>query len=113
MHEKQLQAARENMLAWLADPHELGRKPHKIEAAGEFELHGLHYYIFRYKPGLLSRWLIGVSGGFEEDGLTPCGHTFSEMKEYNPDTAESDCTQMVERIRAYWMEQAARYSREQ
>ena len=110
MNEKQLQAARDNMLMWLSDPHELGKLPHKIESAGEFELHDLHYYIFRFKTGLLSKWFVGVSGGFEDDDLEPCGHTFSEMKEYNAETAQDDCIAMVEKIRAYWMEQAKRYS---
>ena len=49
MNEKQLQAAEKNMLDWLADPHELGKKPYRMEPAGEFELHDLHYYIFRFK----------------------------------------------------------------
>ena len=113
MNDKQLQAAEKNMLDWLADPHELGKKPYRMEPAGEFELHDLHYYIFRFKPGLFSKWLTGVSGGFEEDDLTPCGHTFSDMKEYNPQTAQEDCIKMVERIRAYWMEQAAKYTSKQ
>ena len=90
MNEKQLQAAEDNMLNWLEDPHELGRRPYKIEPAGEFDLHEMHYYIFRFKTGLLSKWLVGVSGGFEGDDLEPCGHTFSDMKEYNDKTAQED-----------------------
>lgn len=113
MNEKQIQAAREDMLKWLTDPHELGEMPYKIELAGEFDLHGLHYYIFRFKPGLLSKWLVGVSGGFEEDALEPCGHTFSDMKEYRAETAQNDCMEMVEIIRAYWMERAKKYIQQQ
>ena len=113
MNEKQIQAAQENMLNWLAHPHELGKMPYKIELAGEFDLHGLHYYIFRFKPGLLSKWLVGVSGGFEEDALEPCGHTFSDMKEYRAETAQNDCMEMVEIIRAYWMERAKKYIQQQ
>ncbi|MBO6014534.1 MAG: hypothetical protein J6P48_03595 [Oscillospiraceae bacterium] len=113
MNEKQIQAAQENMLKWLADPHELGKMPHKIELAGEFDLHGLHYCIFRFKPGLLSKWIVGVSGGFEEDDLEPCGHTFSDMKEFRAETAQNDCMEMVEKIRAYWMEQAKKYAQQQ
>ena len=40
MNEKQIQAAREDMLKWLTDPHELGKMPYKIELAGEFDVHG-------------------------------------------------------------------------
>ncbi len=106
MNKKQLDAAKENMVEWLSDPHELGRTPSKIECAGEFELHDMHYYIFKFKTGLLSPWLVGVSGGYEDDMLEPCGHTFSDMKKFDAATAEDDCSEMVERIRAYWMEQA-------
>ena len=113
MNIKQHEAAQENMLEWLADPHELGKKPHKIECAGEFELHEMHYYIFKFKPGLLSQWLVGVSGGFEGDDLEPCGHTFSDMKKYNRATAQNDCIEIIERIRAYWMEQAKKYTQQQ
>ena len=113
MNEKQIHAARENMLNWLAHPNELGKIPYKIELSGEFDLHGLHYYIFRFKPGLLSKWLVGVSGGFEGDDLEPCGHTFSDMKEYCAETAQNDCIEMVEIIRAYWMERAKKYIQQQ
>ena len=97
------------MVIWLSDPHELGREPRKIEYAGNFELHDMRYYFFKFKPGLLGPWLIGVSGGYESDTtLEPCGHTFSNMKKYHASTAESDCIKMIEMIRAYWMEQAKR-----
>ena len=109
MNSRQLFAAQENMVEWLADPHELGKKPSKIECAGEFDLHDMHYYIFKYKTGLLGSWLVGVSGGFEEDDLEPCGHTFSEMQKYDAATAQGDCIAMVEKIRAYWMEQAKKF----
>lgn len=112
MNERQLQAALNDMTNWLADPHELGRKPFKTEQAGEFDLHGMHYYIFRFKPGLFSGWYTGVSGGYEGDDTQPCGHTFSRMQPYHAETAQSDCIEMVEMIRAYWMEQAAKYSQQ-
>lgn len=102
-----MEAAKKNMVIWLSDPHELGREPRKIEYAGNFELHDMRYYFFKFKPGLLGPWLIGVSGGYESDTtLEPCGHTFSNMKKYHASTAESDCIKMIEMIRAYWMEQA-------
>lgn len=45
----QRQAAMQSMIEWLADERELGKEPSKIEIAGEFDLHGMHYYIFKYK----------------------------------------------------------------
>ena len=109
MNNKQIIAARANMISWLSDPHELGKAPSKIECTGQFDYNEMHYYIFKYKTGLLGKWLIGVSGGFEGDDLTPCGHTFSEMKIYNEATAQKDCIEMIDKIMAYWKEQAKRY----
>lgn len=109
MNKEQLKAAQEEMIEWLADPHELGKKPSKIECAGEFDFDEMHYYIFKFKAGLFGKWLVGVCGGFEEDSLEPCGHTFSNMQEYNELTAQNDCIAMVEKIMAYWMEQAKRF----
>ncbi|RIX46541.1 DUF4261 domain-containing protein [Paenibacillus nanensis] len=104
----QQQAAVQSMINWLADERELGRKPHKIEMAGEFDLHEMRYYIFRYKPSLFGKWLLGVCGGYESPTDTEhCGHVFSEMTQYDPATAKQESIAMVERIREYWMSQAA------
>jgi len=104
----QQQAATQSMTDWLADERELGRKPSKIEVAGEFDLHGMHYYIFKYKKGMLGKWLLGVCGGYESPSDTEhCGHIFSEMQPYDPATAEKEAISMVEMIREYWMNQAA------
>mgnify|MGYP006979826385 FL=1 len=51
------------MKEWLAHPQELGKAPARIECTGTFELHGLRYYLFRYKKTLLGSWLLGVCGG--------------------------------------------------
>lgn len=48
-----MEAAKKNMVIWLSDPHELGREPRKIEYAGNFELHDMRYYFFKFKTGLL------------------------------------------------------------
>ena len=106
MNINQRDIAQQDMTAWLADPHELGKKPSKIECVGDFELHEMRYYIFKFKTGVFGPWLVGVSGGYEGDNLEPCGHTFSEMKKYNVATAQNESIEMIERIRAYWMEQA-------
>ena len=107
MNEIQMRAAREAMTEWLSHPQELGRAPAKIECAGEFDLHGLHYYIFRYRKGAGDPWLIGVCGGYEGDGVEHCGHVFSEMEPYEESTALEKAAALVETVRQFWMEQAA------
>lgn len=106
MNQAQMNAAKEAMVDWLAHPAELGKAPSKIECAGEFDLHDMHYYIFKYKKGLLSKWMLGVAGGYEGDDLQNCGHTFSEMQEYKEATAKEDAIALVEHVRAFIMEQA-------
>lgn len=106
MNQKQMEAAQEAMVGWLEHPQELGKKPAKIECAGEFDLHEMHYYIFKYKKSMFGAWLLGVCGGYEDDELEHCGHVFSEMKEYAPETAKEDAIAIVEQVRAYFMEQA-------
>lgn len=112
MNTIQRDAAQANMTEWLADPHELGRKPYKTECTGEFELHEMHYYVFKFKACALSPWRVGVSGGYEGDSLEPCGHTFSKMRRYDAATAQNDCIEMVEMIRAFWIEQAKRLAQQ-
>jgi len=110
----QQQAATDSMIEWLAHEQELGHKPSRIEIAGEFDLHDMHYYIFKYKKSMLGKWLLGVCGGYESSSDTDhCGHVFSEMQPYNPATAEQEAIAMVEMIREYWMKQAAAYEAEQ
>ena len=88
MNQEQMNAAMESLTEWLAHPAELGKAPAKIECAGEFDLHDLHYYIFKYKKSLMGKWLLGVCGGYEGDELEHCGHVFSEMENYDPATAQ-------------------------
>lgn len=56
----QQKAAIEAMKEWLAHPAELGTAPFKIEIAGEFDRHEMHYYILKYKKSFFSPWLVGV-----------------------------------------------------
>lgn len=106
MNNEQMMAAKNAMVDWLSHPHELGKAPTKIEYTGSFDLYDMHYYMFKYKKGLLGKWLLGVCGGYVEDELDHCGHVFSNMSEYNENSAVDDAKQMVEMIRSYWMEQA-------
>lgn len=102
----QREAAAAVMEDWLSHPQELGKKPAKLEIAGEFDLYDLHYYIFKFKKTFLSPWKVAVCGGYESDGLGHCGHIYSEMEAYDPATAQEKCIEMVEKIRQYWIEQA-------
>lgn len=103
---EQIRNAMAEMEEWLSNPQELGKKPVRLEIAGEFDHHELHYYIFKFKKSLLSSWKVAVCGGYEGNGLEHCGHVYSEMEAYDPSTAQEKCVQMVEKIRRYWMERA-------
>lgn len=111
MNQQQV-AALESMKEWLSHPGELGKEPSKIELAGEFDLYDLHYYIFKYKKGLLGKWLLGVCGGYEPGETDHCGHVFSEMEPYDADTAEEKAIAMVEMLRQYWMDRAKELEKE-
>ena len=104
--EKQKDVAKKEMIKWLADEQELGKAPSRIECVDEFDLHDLHYYVFRFKKGIFDNWLLGVAGGYEKDSNENCGHVFSEMEKYDSNTAIDSCIKMVEKIRAYWIRQA-------
>ena len=80
--------------------------------AGFFELHELRYYIFRFKKTAFGEWKVAVCGGYEGEGLGHCGHIYSEMEAYHPDTAKQKCIEMVEKMRRYWMEQAEQCEKE-
>ncbi len=107
MNQAQMQAAKEAMSGWLAHPQELGAAPAALEWAGKFDLHDMHYYIFKYKAKPDDdKWLLGVAGGYAGEELEHCGHVFSEMEEYTADTAEEKAKALVETVRSYWMQQA-------
>lgn len=109
---EQEKAATAVMEDWLSHPNELGKKPAKLELAGEFDLHDLHYYIFKFKKSLLGSWKVAVCGGYEGDGVGHCGHIYSEMEPYDPSTAQQKCVAMVEKIRQYWAERASGHTDE-
>lgn len=106
MNLEQKQAAQKAMTAWLAAEQELGKEPVQIVCTGDFLLHDMRYYMFKYKENLFGKWLLGVCGGYQEDSLDHCGHIFSEMAEYHAETAQVESVAMVEMIREYWMQQA-------
>lgn len=106
MNTEQMESAQKSLVEWLSQPQVLGKTPTKIEYAGTFELHELRYYIFKYKKGIMGKWLLGVSGGYEGDALENCGHVYSNMEAYHEAAAVGESTAIVEQLRAYWMEQA-------
>lgn len=106
---EQMKAATKSLINWLAYESELGKNPARIECVKEFDLHELHYYVFRFKKGILGEWLLGVCGGYEKNEIQHCGHVFSNMEKYNEETAIEKAIEMVEMIRAYWMQQAEQY----
>lgn len=103
---EQEKVAMEHMIDWLSHENELGYVPAEIEAAGEFDLHGFHYYIFKYKKTSDESWLLGVAGGYGRCDLEHCGHVFSEMEEYHPETAEEKAIELIEMMRETWMNKA-------
>ena len=105
--EEQRKYAAAVMEEWLSHPQELGKKPARLEIEGEFDLHDLHYYIFKFKKSVFDSWRVAVCGGYEGNSLGHCGHIYSEMEPYDPSTAEEKCVAMVEKMRQYWMERAA------
>ncbi len=83
MSKEQLRAAEKAMSDWLSHPNELGKKPFQLDCTKKFDLHGLHYYIFRFKEKMLGEWKLSVCGGYEDNSLEHCGHIFSDYKKYN------------------------------
>lgn len=100
MNREQMNAAMESLSEWLEEPQQLGREPVKIKCVGEFDLHDLHYYIFKFKKGILGRWLLGVCGGYQGDKMDHCGHVGSDMHEYAEECDEEDAIEIIEKILA-------------
>ena len=104
MDKRQMSAALESLSEWLSDKERLGAAPAAIECAGEFDLDGLRYYIFKFRRALEGEWLIGISGGYKAGSLTNCGHIFSEMDPYVERTARESGVMMAQFIRDFMRE---------
>lgn len=88
MNTKQSKAACEALSEWLSEKDKLGKSPAKIEAALDFKMDGMTYYVIKYKKTALGKWFIGVAGGYDGDSLENCGHIFSGMDDlYEEDSA--------------------------
>lgn len=102
----QKDAAVNAMLSWLMDDKVLKQVPQDLECTSEFDLHQLHYYIFRFREQKEDPWLLGVCGGYEAEQHDHCGHVFSRYQEFCEKTQVQDAMHMVEMIRDYWMKRA-------
>lgn len=99
----QYKLAEENMVNWLSFPEELGKAPDLIECTKRFSYNNMFYYIFKFKKDVTDeKWILGVSGGYEENAVEPCGHTFSDRKEYIKEREEEDAITSIEMIINYW-----------
>lgn len=100
-----MKAAQDSFSEWLSDKERLGAVPEETECAGEFDLDGLRYYIFKFRRAAGDEWLIGVCGGYKAGSLTNCGHIFSEMDPYVERTAREAGMMMAQFIRDLLREQ--------
>ena len=106
--DKQRETAKKAMNRWIAANGKLGKVPFQTEYATEFDLHNLHYYVFRFQENMKSEWMLGVSGGYEEELQEENGHVFSAFQKYKKETEIEDAVKIVETIRAYWMKETKR-----
>jgi len=101
--DKEIKNAAEALENWLADPHELGHKPYKVEYTNQFEDEdGICCMIFKYKPSLLGKWYLGI---VSESG------TFSEMKEYHRESERKDAEEILTMLKNYWKNMAKQMGR--
>lgn len=83
---------------WLADPHEFGHKPFKIEYTNHFvDKDGISCTIFKFKKNLTGKWLLGI---VSESG------TFSEMGLYRRESEIEDAKQILDMLKSYWKSRA-------
>lgn len=97
-----------SMMDWLTHPNELGKEPAEFKFVKSFGYNGMVYYIFKFKEEPNEEWKVGVSGGFTKRGIETCGHTFSDFKVFNEETAEKECIKIIERLMYYWKDLAKR-----
>lgn len=101
---KEINEAKLELEKWLSDPHELGKKPSKIEYTNSFEDEdGIKCMIFKYKRNIFGKWLLGI---VSESG------TFSEMQEYNRNSEIEDAQKILSMLKNYWKQRAEKYNNE-
>ena len=95
----QQKTASDAMASWLAKAGNLGKAPKKIICCGQFDLHGMLFYVYKFKVSFFGKWIVGVSGGFENSSTDSCDYVYSKMEPYCEGTAIADCRAMVEWLR--------------
>lgn len=94
-----IQEKKMELTEWLSSPHELGRKPSKVEFVRCIKDEDETIcYIFKFRTELLDPWKLGV---VSESG------TFSDMQPYCEETATEDTLQIVGMLKDYWKRMAA------
>ena len=93
--EEQKNEALRAMEQWLKQSETMGKKPSHIEFVDSFDYNGLRYYIFKFRKGVLSKWLLGVCGGYRRGSLKNCGHIISRFEVYNAISAVETATGLV------------------
>ena len=89
---------KQQVIEWLEHPHELGKKPSKIEFTKEFTNEdGVECKIFKYKKSIFSPWMLAIHS---DSGV------FSEMETYNEATEVEDAERLMELLNQYWKEMA-------
>ena len=99
MNEQKINEGKQQLVEWLSDPRELGGEPAKIEYVRTFtDQDDIECMIFRFKKTLFSKWMLGIAS---EAGA------FSEMQEYNEETAQENATECLEWLKNYWKRMAS------
>ena len=89
---------KQQVIQWLEDPNELGKKPSKIEFTKEFtDKDGIHCKIFKYKKSVFSPWMLAICS---DSGV------FSEMETYNEATEVEDAQKLLDFLKEYWKRMA-------
>ena len=103
--EQEIMNKKQELEAWLSDPHELGSKPFEIKYVTQFEDEdGIHCTIFKFQKHFLGKWYLGI--------VSDSG-TFSEMKEFDMMTATEDAKELLEMLKNYWKERAKEFSEQE
>lgn len=89
MNESQKETAKQALLEWLSAQEQMsGQPPKKIEyafALKDDENNGRIFFVFRFKKTAISKYLIGIAGGFENEESTNCDMIFSGFDEFPAD----------------------------
>ncbi len=105
MNDEQMQLGKLYLAGWLLSEEVVEKKPNKIEFAFEFDNHGIHYYVYKFKKSAFGKWLVGICG-FDGDSNENIGHALSGLEEYEEDSVRELTMAMSQFLYEY-------YSREQ